>query len=234
MSRLDNDEGDHLSCHSEFTPFGYELAAQQWYWPHATKETLAAVMQVSSFEFTTICFNWRERESSFQLQGHPTGSFAVRDASTPGHYTLTVRVAGANKLVKILVVAGRVGFTPRTLDFDSVVDLVDYYRHCSLEEHNETLRTSLRFPLQRDAGGGGGGGGDERETTTTTRASTSVTVASSSPTSTAANVESTSNGASPTRSPSQRRRPTAESVADEPLIPARVSRTIAEAQKSVS
>jgi hypothetical protein len=41
----------------------------------------------------------------------------------------------------------KVGFTAETLDFNSVVDLVDYYRNCSLEEHNPTLKTSLKFPL---------------------------------------------------------------------------------------
>lgn len=62
---------------------------------------------------------------------------------------MTVRVNEANKLVRIYVVDDKVGFTPEAMDFDSVVDLIEHYRNCSLEEHNSALITSLKFPLIR-------------------------------------------------------------------------------------
>lgn len=60
-----------------------------------------------------------------------------------------MRINNTNKLVRIYVVDGKIGFTHKTLDYDSVVDLIDYYRNSSLEEHNPTLKTSLKFPLVR-------------------------------------------------------------------------------------
>lgn len=56
-----------------------------------------------------------------RIQGRPTGTFAVRDASTPGDYTLTLRIDNKNKLVRIYVKDGHAGFTAENLEFDSVV-----------------------------------------------------------------------------------------------------------------
>jgi phosphoinositide-3-kinase regulatory subunit len=133
ISDVEDEEED------EFVPQEW-IENQHWYWGNVSKEAIAIAMQV--------CFYLKKLILKL-VQNQPTGTFCIRDASTPGDYTLTVRINDANKLVKIYVVNGNVGFTKETLDFDSVVDLVDYYRHCSLEEHNPALKTSLKFPLIR-------------------------------------------------------------------------------------
>ncbi|KAI6208458.1 SH2 domain containing protein [Aphelenchoides besseyi] len=122
------DPGSDLAFLSELTDIDVELQSQRWYWGAVSKEALSIAMQQK-----------------------PTGTFAVRDGSTPGNYTLTVRVDDANKLVKIIAADGHVGFTPETLDFESVVDLVEYFKQTSLEEHNPALKTPLKFPLLRDS-----------------------------------------------------------------------------------
>ncbi|KAL7075281.1 hypothetical protein ACQ4LE_006097 [Meloidogyne hapla] len=96
-----------------------------WYWGAATKEEISAAME-----------------------NQQNGTFAVRNASTKGQYTLTLRIDGANKLIKILVENGRCGFTPDSMDFDSMASLVQFYQTCSLRDFNEKLDTCLLYPLK--------------------------------------------------------------------------------------
>uniref|UniRef100_A0A914I7A4 SH2 domain-containing protein n=1 Tax=Globodera rostochiensis TaxID=31243 RepID=A0A914I7A4_GLORO len=95
-----------------------------WYWGSANKEIISAA-----------------------LENKQDGTFAVRDASTNGQFTLTLRVAGANKLIKILVENDKCGFTRDTFDFDSISSLVQFYRTCSLRDFNERLDMCLLYPL---------------------------------------------------------------------------------------
>ncbi|KAF7624720.1 hypothetical protein Mgra_00010005 [Meloidogyne graminicola] len=101
------------------------LEEHSWYWSKATKEEISAAME-----------------------NQPTGTFAVRDSSTKGQYTLTLRVDGTNKLIKILIENGRCGFTPDSMDFDSMASLVQFYQTCSLRDFNEKLDTCLLYPLK--------------------------------------------------------------------------------------
>uniref|UniRef100_A0A914CSE1 SH2 domain-containing protein n=1 Tax=Acrobeloides nanus TaxID=290746 RepID=A0A914CSE1_9BILA len=102
------------------------LQNQKWYWGSIPKDSVSAA-----------------------LEGKPDGTFVVRDASTPGDFTLTLRVNGANKLIKILVSEGKCGFTPETLEFRRVVDLVNFYHINSLKEYNAQLEIMLLYPLSK-------------------------------------------------------------------------------------
>ena len=77
-------------------------------------------------------------EANEKLKDRPDGTFLVRNAANRGgEFTLTVRHAGSNKLVRVLARGEprRFGFS-EPLSFESVPALVQHYGHHSLAEHN--------------------------------------------------------------------------------------------------
>uniref|UniRef100_A0A1I7T8D9 SH2 domain-containing protein n=1 Tax=Caenorhabditis tropicalis TaxID=1561998 RepID=A0A1I7T8D9_9PELO len=108
------------------TPHGpsHSLMEQSYYWADADRSAVSKA-----------------------LADMPDGSFIVRNASTPGDFTLSVRFSGQVKLLRIVVKDGKCGFNLDSLTHDSVTKLIDFHRNISLNIFNDALDVRLLYPV---------------------------------------------------------------------------------------
>lgn len=80
------------------------------------------------------------------LAGLPTGTFLIRPSSH-GHYALSIACNGITNHCIIYETPKGFGFAIPYNTFSSLSSLVIHYAESSLEEHNDLLTTTLKYPV---------------------------------------------------------------------------------------
>ncbi|XP_035230496.1 phosphatidylinositol 3-kinase regulatory subunit alpha-like isoform X2 [Stegodyphus dumicola] len=81
------------------------------------------------------------------LTGKPDGTFLIRNSRTPGQYALSIVADGKVGHCLIYKTERGYGFAEPYNVHPSLKSLVLHYAQTSLEEHNDTLKTTLAYPV---------------------------------------------------------------------------------------
>lgn len=129
-------------------------------------------------ENTWFLPNATRAEAENLLLGMPPGTFLIR-ARNAGGYALSINCQGTTNHCIIHQTETGYGFSEPFNIYDSLMALVKHYSQNSLEEHNDKLTTTLRWPVncsyilnikeqqKRAVGSDGGGSGGKGGGTTT-------------------------------------------------------------------
>ncbi|XP_058066008.1 uncharacterized protein LOC131215634 [Anopheles bellator] len=129
-------------------------------------------------ETTWLLEGCSRQEAEEKLSQKPTGTFLIRPRSA-GHYALSIACNGVTNHCIIYETERGYGFAEPYFIYESLKALVVHYATNSLEEHNDYLQTTLKYPVfapipsgtgtgssgaggatgSGGSGGGGSGGG---------------------------------------------------------------------------
>jgi len=90
--------------------------------------------------------NCTRREAETYLTDKPTGTFLIRPSSA-GHYALSIACNGVINHCMIHETPHGFGFAIPYNVYDTLQSLVSHYAQSSLEEHNDLLPTTLKYPI---------------------------------------------------------------------------------------
>ncbi|XP_035787766.1 uncharacterized protein LOC118464465 isoform X2 [Anopheles albimanus] len=97
-------------------------------------------------ETTWLLEGCSRQEAEEKLAKKPTGTFLIRPRSA-GHYALSIVCNGATNHCIIYVTDRGYGFAEPYFIYESLKALVVHYASNSLEEHNDYLQTTLKYPV---------------------------------------------------------------------------------------
>lgn len=131
LNKLDdqNDESNYLD-NFDFNKEQVQSSIDEWYVGDLKKEDINII-----------------------LKDQPDGTFLVRDSSNIANspYTLTVRVNGANKLIRVFKSKdNRYGFQLEKLEFESLTKLINHHLKEPLVVINSDLTIRLEYPITRE------------------------------------------------------------------------------------
>lgn len=97
-------------------------------------------------EKSWLLLNCNRTESELLLANKPDGTFLIRKSSTQ-QYALSIACNGIVNHCIIMETKKGLGFAEPYNIYDSLKSLVLHYSENSLEIHNDSLNTTLKYPI---------------------------------------------------------------------------------------
>ncbi|XP_017075761.2 LOW QUALITY PROTEIN: phosphatidylinositol 3-kinase regulatory subunit gamma [Drosophila eugracilis] len=118
-----------------------EMGFEKWLQLHETVSN-----QPHSNESLWLLKDAKRRDAEELLKGSPPGTFLIR-ARDAGHYALSIACKNIVQHCIIYETNSGFGFAAPYNIYPTLKKLVEHYANNSLEEHNDTLTTTLRWPV---------------------------------------------------------------------------------------